>query len=97
MKVETTLCTLVSALCGLCSDIYPLVSALWVWRGKMTRYGLDFLVVTARSPLVNWFANEAGIELTMQPPRPSNHPFDQIPFLTDDGGVEVFESGAILL
>jgi glutathione S-transferase len=50
-----------------------------------------------RSPLVNWFANEAKIPLTMAPARPSNHPFGQVPFLTDDGGVEVFESGAILL
>ena len=25
------------------------------------------------------------------------HPFQQVPFLEDDGGVEVFESGAILL
>merc|ERR1719480_231045 len=33
----------------------------------------------------------------MAAPRPSNHPFGQVPFLTDDGGVEVFESGAILL
>jgi glutathione S-transferase/alpha,alpha-trehalase len=46
---------------------------------------------------VNWYANEAGIVLTMKAPRPSNHPFGQTPFLTDDGGVEVFESGAILL
>lgn len=51
----------------------------------------------SRSPLVNWYANEAGIELEMVPPRPSNHPFQQIPFLTDDDGVEIFESGAILL
>lgn len=51
----------------------------------------------SRSPLVNWFAAEASIPLEMMPPRPSNHPFQQIPFLTDDDGVEVFESGAILL
>lgn len=50
-----------------------------------------------RSPLVNWFAAEAGVPITMAPPRPSNHPFGQVPFLTDDGGVEIFESGAILL
>jgi len=50
----------------------------------------------SRSPLVNWFAAEAGIELEMAPPRPSNHPFQQVPFLKD-GEVEVFESGAILL
>merc|ERR1719163_2547939 len=51
----------------------------------------------SRSPLVNWFAYEADIELEMQPPRPSKHPFQQVPFLTDDDGVEVFESGAVLL
>ena len=51
----------------------------------------------SRSPLVNWGAAELGVELEMAPPRPSNHPFGQIPFLVDDGGVEVFESGAILL
>merc|ERR1719454_2748303 len=51
----------------------------------------------SRSPLVNWFADESGIELEMQAPRPSKHPFQQVPFLTDDDGVEVFESGAILL
>ena len=51
----------------------------------------------SRSPLVNWYAYEAGIELEMKDPRPSNHPFNQVPFLTDDDGVEVFESGAILL
>ena len=51
----------------------------------------------SRSPLVNWYAAEAGLPLQMADPRPSNHPFGQVPFLTDDGGVEVFESGAILL
>jgi len=50
----------------------------------------------SRSPLVNWYAEEAGIALDMLPPRPSNHPFQQVPFLVD-GDVEVFESGAILL
>ena len=51
----------------------------------------------SRSPLVNWYANEAKIDLEMADPRPSNHPFQQVPFLTDDDGVEIFESGAILL
>ena len=50
-----------------------------------------------RSPLVNWFLIENRIPFVQQPPRPSNHPFGQVPFLTDEGGVEVFESGAILL
>mmetsp|Transcript_8263 Transcript_8263/g.22768 ORF Transcript_8263/g.22768 Transcript_8263/m.22768 type:complete len:233 (+) Transcript_8263:1-699(+) len=51
----------------------------------------------SRSPLVNWYAAEAGIPLEMRPPLPSKHPFTQVPFLEDDGGVEVFESGACLL
>jgi hypothetical protein len=79
-----------------------------------------------RSPLVSWYLLENKIKHAMKPPRPSNHPFGQTPFLTgivsscqhllihlsnlpsnvtqtrksilpDDGGVEVFESGAILL
>lgn len=41
---------------------------------------------------------EKSIPFTQASARPSNHPFGQIPFLTDDvNGVEVFESGAILL
>lgn len=49
-----------------------------------------------RSPLINWFLIENNIPYTQRPPRPSNHPFGQVPFLKD-GDVEVFESGAILL
>mmetsp|Transcript_7458 Transcript_7458/g.16345 ORF Transcript_7458/g.16345 Transcript_7458/m.16345 type:complete len:259 (-) Transcript_7458:311-1087(-) len=51
----------------------------------------------SRSPLVNWYAFEQDIPLQMAQSRPSNHPFGQVPFLADDGGVEIFESGAILL
>jgi len=51
----------------------------------------------SRSPLVNWYAAEAGIPVEVVPPLPSRHPFQQVPFLVDDDGVEVFESGAILL
>lgn len=52
----------------------------------------------SRSPLVNWYAEEAGIPLESASSQPNNHPFGQVPFLTDDdGAVEVFESGAILL
>lgn len=51
----------------------------------------------SRSPLVNWYANEIGVELEMMPSRPSKHPFQQVPFLTDGDDIEVFESGAILL
>jgi len=50
-----------------------------------------------RSPLVNWYCEEAGVPIEMRNPRPSPHPFGQVPHLSDDGGVEVFESGAILL
>ena len=51
----------------------------------------------SRSPLVNWYMLEQKIEFSMAAARPSGHPFGQIPFLTDDDGVEVFESGACLL
>ena len=51
----------------------------------------------SRSPLCNWYLEERQIPYTMVAPRPSAHPFNQVPFLADDGGVEVFESGAILL
>lgn len=51
-----------------------------------------------RSPLVNWFLLEKGIPFEQKPPSPSNHPFGQVPFLSDSHGeVQVFESGAILL
>jgi glutathione S-transferase len=46
---------------------------------------------------VNWYLEEKNIPFTQKAPRPSPHPFGQTPCLTDDGGVEVFESGAILL
>jgi len=49
-----------------------------------------------RSPLVNWYLIENKIPFTQKPPRPSNHPFGQSPYLTDDDGVEIFESGFLL-
>lgn len=52
---------------------------------------------STRSPLVNWYCYEANIPINVVPPRPSPHPFGQVPHLSDEGGVEVFESGAILL
>lgn len=52
---------------------------------------------SSRSPLINWYLEEEGISYEQASPRPSNHPFGQTPFLSDGGGVEVFESGAILL
>jgi len=51
---------------------------------------------TSRSPLVNWFLEETGVPYEDVAPKPSKHPFGQVPFLVD-GRVEVFESGAILL
>ena len=59
----------------------------------LTLYGSQ----QTRSPLVNWYLEEKSIPFTQKAPRPSAHPFGQTPFLTDNGGVEVFESGAILL
>ena len=52
---------------------------------------------SSRSPLCNWYLIEKGIPFEQVSPRPSGHPFDQTPFLSDDGNVEIFESGAILL
>lgn len=49
-----------------------------------------------RSPLVNWYLLEKDIPFVLQPPRQSPNPFGQVPFL-QDGEVDVFESGAILL
>lgn len=50
----------------------------------------------SRSPLVNWGASEVGLDLTMGDLSTNPHPFGQIPCLTDEDGVLVFESGAIL-
>ncbi|KAL7552450.1 hypothetical protein ACHAWF_015703 [Thalassiosira exigua] len=50
----------------------------------------------SRSPLVNWAANELDLTLEAGDLAKNPHPFGQIPCLTDDGGVTVFESGAIL-
>ncbi len=50
----------------------------------------------SRSPLVNWAANELNIRLEAGDLSKNPHPFGQIPCLTDDNGVVVFESGAIL-
>lgn len=50
----------------------------------------------SRSPLVNWAANELNIPLEAGDLSRNPHPFGQIPCLTDDNGVVVFESGAIL-
>ena len=50
----------------------------------------------SRSPLVNWGASEVGLDVTMGNLATNPHPFGQIPCLTDDNDVLVFESGAIL-
>ena len=50
-----------------------------------------------RSPLINWFLLEKRIPFVQKKPKPSPHPFGQVPCLVDKDGVEVFESGAILL
>jgi len=50
-----------------------------------------------RSPLVNWACLEAGVQFDMGDLGQNPHPFGQIPCLSDDDNVVVFESGAILL
>ena len=50
----------------------------------------------SRSPLVNWAANELNLSVEAGDLSKNPHPFGQIPCLTDDDGVLVFESGAIL-
>lgn len=50
----------------------------------------------SRSPLVNWGASEIGVSIEMGDLSKNPHPFKQIPALTDDDDVLVFESGAIL-
>jgi len=57
----------------------------------------DCLSAMISSPLVNWAAYELGLEIAMGDLANNPHPFGQIPCLTDDGDVTVFESGAILL
>ena len=49
-----------------------------------------------RSPLVNWGATELGLDFSMGDLSKNPHPFGQIPCVTDDDDVLVFESGAIL-
>jgi glutathione S-transferase len=49
-----------------------------------------------RSPLVNWACFELQVEFTMGDLSANPHPFGQVPCLTDDNDVTVFESGAIL-
>lgn len=50
----------------------------------------------SRSPLINWGALELNVPLQMGNLAKNPHPFGQIPALTDDEDVLVFESGAIL-
>lgn len=52
-----------------------------------------------RSPLVNWYLLEVGCKFDeFLPSHADNpHPFKQVPALVDEGGVEIFESGAILM
>jgi glutathione S-transferase len=50
----------------------------------------------SRSPLVNWAALELKLPLQAGDLSKNPHPFGQIPCLTDDNDVLVFESGAIL-
>ena len=59
---------------------------------SLTIYGSK----SSRTPLCHWFCYEEKIAFKEE--RFSDaHPFGQVPFCSDEGGVEVFESGAILL
>ena len=72
----------------------PLLLLLCPAAVALTLHG----TISSRSPLVNWYLHEINQPFEMAPPRPSPHPFGQVPMLTDDDGeVQVFESGAILL
>ena len=51
----------------------------------------------SRSPLVNWALYELDLDFKMGDLEENPHPFGQIPCLTDDNNVMVFESGAILI
>ena len=53
----------------------------------------------SRSPLVDWYLHELGLDFELRAPSDASnpHPFGQIPALRDDAnGVELWESGAIL-
>lgn len=50
----------------------------------------------SRSPLINWYCLEQGIEFKVAGQFKNPHPFGQIPALRD-GETTVFESGAILM
>jgi len=64
-----------------------------------TRAGLTlFGSRGSRSPLIEWYLVEIDKEYSHEEGRAGNpNPFGQIPGLTDDNGVAIFESGAILL
>ena len=51
----------------------------------------------SRSPLVNWALYELGLDFSMGDLEENPHPFGQIPCLTDENDVMLFESGAILI
>jgi len=59
---------------------------------SLTLYGSQ----GSRSPLVNWAAYELDLKVEMGDLGENPHPFGQIPCLTDEKDVIVFESGAIL-
>lgn len=67
----------------------PSTTALFM---SLTLYGHP----GTRSPLVNWACLELQVGLTMGDLSANPHPFGQLPCLTDDDDVIVFESGAIL-
>mmetsp|Transcript_81652 Transcript_81652/g.119651 ORF Transcript_81652/g.119651 Transcript_81652/m.119651 type:complete len:242 (+) Transcript_81652:18-743(+) len=69
-------------------------SGLLATQAGLTLYGSR----GSRSPLIEWYLVEIKKEYTHEENKAGNpNPFGQIPGLTDDTGVEMFESGAILM
>ncbi len=100
MKSTLSLLLLASAACtsafapctGIGSRQQAATSSTSLSMAGLTLYGSQ----GSRSPLVNWGASEVGLDVTMGNLATNPHPFGQIPCLTDDNDVLVFESGAIL-
>ena len=95
MKFALSFLLLASAACN--SSAFAPASAAASSSTSLAMAGLTLYGSQgSRSPLVNWGANEVGIDVTMGNLASNPHPFGQIPCLTDDENVMVFESGAIL-
>jgi hypothetical protein len=91
LLVASTCCSSSSAFVAPTKSTSTSTSTSQLMAG-LTLYGSQ----GSRSPLVNWGASEVGVPITMGNLQNNPHPFGQIPCLTDDDDVLVFESGAIL-